>query len=146
MADVNGASSAGVPDAHLARLLNKVNRRLRAEATPPESFPPLSVAQTRILDTIPSAGCRIVDLSGELRVSSQGLGQLITSLARDDYVELSADPSDRRAKLVRRTVRGDEVVRAVHDLLAEVDERWRLEIGPDRYQVFREVLTELAEG
>jgi DNA-binding MarR family transcriptional regulator len=60
-------------------------------------------------------------------------------------VELSADPADKRAKRVRRTPRGDEIVLAVRDLLDATEERWRAEVGPQRYAIFREVLEELVD-
>jgi DNA-binding MarR family transcriptional regulator len=144
MPDVNGVAEGG-PD-HLAFLLSRVNRRLRADAPPPPSLAALTVAQARILDVIPATGCRIVDLSGELRVSKQGLGQLVAQLTASGYVELGADPADRRAKVVRRTPRGDGVVQAIRDLLADVEARWSREVGPDRYAVFRQVLRELVDG
>jgi DNA-binding MarR family transcriptional regulator len=127
-------------------LLNRANRRLRAEAVPPPSLPSLSVAQARILDVIPAAGCRIVDLSGELRVSKQGLGQLVAQLAAGGYVEILADTADRRAKVVQRTPLGDGVVRSIRGLLADLEARWSREVGADRYAVFRQVLTELVAG
>ncbi|MEV6417122.1 MarR family winged helix-turn-helix transcriptional regulator [Kribbella sp. NPDC051718] len=137
MADVNGPQ-------HLAQLLNRVNRRLRLDAVPPAGFTELSVAQVRVLDVIPAGGCRIVDLSGELRVSSQGLGQLVKHLEREGYVELAAAPDDRRAKLIRRTGAGDAVVEQVSALLDGVEQAWRAEVGAERFDVFREVLGELA--
>ncbi len=137
MADVNGPS-------HLAQHLNRVNRRLRSEAVPPADFTELSVAQVRLLDVIPADGCRIVDLSAELRVSSQGLGQLVKHLEREGYLSLAPDPTDRRAKLLHRTAAGDKVVAQVAALLDSVEQTWRAEIGPTRFDTFREVLAELA--
>jgi DNA-binding MarR family transcriptional regulator len=144
MPDVNGVAE-GRPD-HLVFLLNRANRRLRAEAVPPPPLAALTIAQARILDVIPTAGCRIVDLSGELRVSKQGLGQLVAQLAGSGYVEVTADPADRRAKVVRRTPRGDGVVGSIRGLIADVEARWCREVGADRYEIFRQVLSELVEG
>jgi hypothetical protein len=93
MSGVNGNSGEDRdrPD-HLAYLLNRANRRLRAEAKPPDSLPALSVARARILDVIPATGCRIVDLSAELLVSKQGLGQLVWQLTADGFLAMSATP------------------------------------------------------
>jgi DNA-binding MarR family transcriptional regulator len=133
------------PD-HMAYLLNRINRRLAAEAVPPPDLSAaLTVAQARLLDVIPAAGCRIVDLSGELRVTKQGLGQLVAQLAAGGYLETVPDPADRRAKLVRRTARGDEVTRTIRALLTRVEARWRREVGAERYAVFRAVLSELVD-
>ena len=131
---------------HLAYLLNRANRRLRADAGRPASLPDLNPAQARILDVIPDGGCRIVDLSGELRVSKQGLGQLVGQLAAGGFVVVDNDAGDRRAKIVRRTPAGDEVVRAIRALLVEVEARWRAEVGPERFAVFRSVLVDLVAG
>jgi len=131
------------PPAHLAYLLNRANRRLRADTSPTDKLPPLSAAQARILDVIPATGCRVVDLSGELRVSKQGLGQIVAQLATDGYLELSVDPADRRAKVVRRTAEGDRVIIEMRKLLNRVEQDWRREVGPERYAVFRAVLEEL---
>ena len=140
MADVNREIG---PPAHMAHLLNRANRRLRADAVRPPSLPDLNPAQARILDVIPAGGCRIVDLSDELRVSKQGLGQLVNQLAAGGFVAVSDDPADRRAKIVRRTPAGDDVVLGIRDLLAGVEDHWRDEVGADRYAVFRSVLVEL---
>ena len=143
MPDVN--SDPG-PPAHLAYLLNRANRRLRADAVRPATLPDLSPAQARILDVIPAGGCRIIDLAGELRVSKQGLGQLVTQLAAGGFLVVEGDTGDRRAKMVRRTAEGDRVVRGVRELLDEVEARWRDEVGAERYDVFREVLVALIAG
>jgi len=87
----------------------------------------------------------VVDLTGELRVSKQGLGQIVAQLAAGGYVETVPDPADRRAKLIRRTARGDEVTRTIRALVTRVEARWRREVGAERYAVFRAVLSELIE-
>jgi DNA-binding MarR family transcriptional regulator len=143
VADVNSDIE---PPAHMAHLLNRANRRLRADTVPPPGLPGLSPAQARILDVIPAHGCRISDLAGELRVSKQGLGQLVAQLAAGGYLVVDGDAGDRRAKRVRRTPEGDRVVLAIRDLIGRTEDRWRAEIGPERYAVFREVLAELVAG
>jgi DNA-binding MarR family transcriptional regulator len=130
---------------HLAFLLNRVIRRMRDEATPPASTD-LTAAKARLLDMVPATGCRVVDLSGELRVSKQGLGQLVRQLIEGGYLDEAEDPGDRRARIIRRTRRGDDVVEQVHQITGDLEARWRAEIGPRKYDVFREVLTRLAAG
>ena len=142
MAGVNGS---GPPD-HLAYLLNRAGRRLRADVRPGPELPALTPAQARILDVVPPGGCRIVDLSGELRISKQGLGQLVGQLAERGLVTVAADPADRRAKVVERTPAGESVARAARELIADVEARWRTEVGPERWDVFRSVLTDLVTG
>ncbi|HET6530052.1 MAG TPA: hypothetical protein VFH03_05480 [Actinoplanes sp.] len=76
-------------------------------------------------------------VAGELRVSKQGLGQLVTQLAAGGFLVIEGDAADRRAKRVRRTAEGDQVVRGIRDLLDGIEARWRDEVGPERYEIFR---------
>lgn len=81
-----------------------------------------------------------------MRISKQGLGQVTTRLAESGYVDVSPDPADKRAKLVRRTPLGDRVRRAMRTTIAEVEQRWCHEVGADRYATFRHVLRELVNA
>jgi DNA-binding MarR family transcriptional regulator len=59
-------------------------------------------------------------------------------------VSVAADPSDRRAVVVRRTAAGDRVCAAIRRALAQVEEAHAAAVGPDRYATFRAVPDELA--
>jgi DNA-binding MarR family transcriptional regulator len=144
---MNDVNARRIQPPHLAFLLNRVIRRMRDESPVPSTMPAdLTVAKARLLDVIPRSGCRIVDLSGELRVSKQGLGQLVKQLVEGGYLEETQDPTDRRARILKRTRRGDHIVKQVAQLTADLEARWRQEIGPRDYDRFRDVLTRLATG
>lgn len=133
---------------HLAYLLHMATRRLRAEAESitADTVTPLRAAQARLLDLIPECGGRVTDLAAHVRVSKQGLGQLAQQLADRGLVEMSPDPADRRARVVRRTANGDQAARVMRDVIAVVEDRWRAEVGAERYATFRDVLAELVQG
>ncbi len=145
MAAVN-ADVGGPPD-HLAYLLHMAIRRLRSEveaAVRPET--PLQAAQARLLDLIPPGGGRVTDLATAMRISKQGLGQVANQLAHVGYVEIVPDPGDKRAKLVRRTPLGEDVRRAMRAAIAQVQQRWCHEIGPERYAHFHDALRNIVHG
>jgi DNA-binding MarR family transcriptional regulator len=132
-------------NAHLAFLLNRVIRRMRDETPVPDTLPAdLTVAKVRLLDVVPREGCRIVDLSGELRVSKQGLGQLVKQLVDGGYLVEAPDPTDGRARILKRTRRGNQIVKQVAQVTADLEARWRREIGARDYDRFRDVLVRLA--
>jgi DNA-binding MarR family transcriptional regulator len=144
MAPVNG----DVPPAHVARLLWAALQRARAEgtallATDPDAIAPVSAAHARLLDHLPPEGARVTELAARMRITKQALGQLATQLADRGYVETVADPSDRRAKLIRCTASGDRARRALRAVAQALEDCWRREVGDDRYAVFREVLAQL---
>jgi DNA-binding MarR family transcriptional regulator len=144
MVSVNGDA----PPAHVARLLWAALQRARAEgmalvAADPEAIGPVSAAHARLLDHLPPEGARVTELAARMRITKQALGQLATQLADKGYVETVADPSDRRAKLIRCTASGDRARRALCAIALALEDRWRREVGDDRYAVFREVLAQL---
>jgi len=136
---VNGVNDE-VPN-HLAYLLHMATRRLRAEAeNAAAAAPPLQAAQARLLDVIPREGGRLTDLALAMRISKQGLGQLAASLAHDGLVEMWPDPIDKRAKIIRRTAQGDDVVRMMRSAIDDVEKRCRAEVGNEQYETFLDVL------
>lgn len=139
---------AGEQPGHMAYLLHLATRRLRAEAeaNPSEAVTPLRAAQARLLDLIPSHGGRVTDLARQMHISKQGLGQLTTQLADLGLVEVTDDPADKRAKLVRRTPSGDHTQHVMRTTIAAVEDRWADEIGDDRYATLRSALQQLVAG
>ena len=126
---------------HLAYLLHMATRRLRAEAeSAAAAAPSLQAAQARLLDVIPRDGGRLTDLALAMRISKQGLGQLATSLAHEGLVDVLPDPVDKRAKIIRRTARGDDVMRVMRSAIEDVEERCRAEVGNEQYETFLDVL------
>jgi DNA-binding MarR family transcriptional regulator len=135
------------PPDHLALRLRLALLQFRAEVTAATAGRPvptdLTASHFRVLDQLPRAGCRVTDIAQRARITKQALGQLARQLADRGYVEIVADPDDRRAKVVRCTRRGEDSRRALRAAMAAVEERWRAQVGPERYAVFREVLEEL---
>lgn len=148
MARVNRKPASGAepePPEHLAYLLHRVVRRMRAEGERHSGgTAPLRASESRLLDLLPPDGARLTELSGQLGISKQGLGQLAAQLAAQGYVEIGADPGDRRARLVRRTPSGDAYRATARAALVAVEEQWRAAVGARRYATFRAVLRELA--
>ena len=146
MTAVNADSTAD--PGHIGHLLWSALRRARVDgmnliADDPEVTGPLTASHARLLDHLPADGARVTDLAARMRITKQALGQLAGQLADRGFVEIVADPSDRRAKLVRCNPRGECTRRAIHAVAAAVEDRWRAEVGDARYAVFREVLAEL---
>jgi DNA-binding MarR family transcriptional regulator len=154
MTSVNGRAS-GRPG-HIAYLLHMALLRARADAQPLVEAEPevltgprsqrLNAAHFRLLDQLPPDGIRVTDLAARTRITKQALGQLAGQLADRGFVEMVPDPSDRRAKLVRCTPPGARATRRARQILAELEDQWRAQVGAERYAVFREVLAELVDG
>jgi len=141
---VRAPRSAPPEPSHLAYLLHRTTQRMRSEGELlAGDVERLRASEARLLDLLPPDGARLTELSNQLGISKQALGQLAVRLTEAGFVEVSPDPADRRARLLRRTVRGDDYREAARAALDSVEERWRSEVGAKRYATFRAVLREL---
>jgi DNA-binding MarR family transcriptional regulator len=147
MTSVNALSgdTSGLGDLHIAGLLALVMKRLRLGilADSETRFPGLRVSHYRLLELIPAAGARITDLAEIAGMTKQGLGQHMDYLQERGYTESERLPEDRRVRLVRRTGKGDEAVEFSHVAIGRVEEEWRDQLGPDKYELVREALMQL---
>jgi len=109
-------------------------------------FPGLRTRHYRLLGFIPDEGirpARMVELSG---LTKQALAQALEPLEQDGYVDVVPDPADRRARVVRLTPRGREVIAAIHDMQEGYERRWAERVGADRWGAARQVLLDLFAG
>ena len=109
-------------------------------------FPGLRTRHYRLLTFVPDGGirpARMVELSG---LTKQALAQALEPLQQGHYVDVVPDPADRRARVVRLTPRGREVIAAVLDMQASYERRWAERVGEDRWRGARQVLLDLFAG
>jgi DNA-binding MarR family transcriptional regulator len=144
MTDRKPPPDDGLPD-HLARWLEFVQRRLRAElgASGLRDFPELRGSHRRILQMIPAGGIRITDLARMAGMTKQSLGEFVDWLERRGFVASGRDPADGRVRLVTRTADGDTAADTATRAIAAVERRWRQEIGASRYDTMKQALRDL---
>lgn len=65
-------------------------------------------------------------------------------LEKLEYVTLTADPSDSRAKIVRLTTSGRAAVEHSLRVLADTERRWSAALAAERYQELRRSLYEVS--
>jgi DNA-binding MarR family transcriptional regulator len=106
-------------------------------------FPGLRTRHYRLLGFVPPEGIRLSRIAGLSGLTKQALAQALAPLEDGGYLEVLPDPADRRARVVRRTARGDEVLQALITLQAGYEREWSARVGADRWTAAREVLVEL---
>jgi DNA-binding MarR family transcriptional regulator len=134
-----------LPD-HLPRWLEAVNRRLAAELGQQRArleFPDLRGSHRRILQMIPPQGIRITDLAQLAGMTKQSLGEFVDGLEQAGYVASRRHESDGRVRIVTRTQSGDAVTAAALEAVDYVEQKWRDEVGADRYDAMMAVLRDL---
>jgi DNA-binding MarR family transcriptional regulator len=89
-------------------------------------------------------GMRLTDLAAHAGITKQSAGEMVDELVGLGYVERTADPNDRRAKLICLTERGEEAQRAGFGIFARLERRWAKQFGRERFGQLRELLEEIA--
>jgi DNA-binding MarR family transcriptional regulator len=81
------------------------------------------------------------DLPDVLGTSKQAVSKLVDAMVAAGYVERAVDPGDARARRVQLSARGRELLAAVEEIYAELEEGWAGVLSADRLVALREDLT-----
>ncbi len=130
---------------HVAMLLGELMGAVRSTFFEHE-WGGLRPSHVRVLSSVPAGGCTVTGLAALVGMTKQGCGQFVTTLVRSGHLAESRAGTDRRVRLVTRTLEGDRTLIRFAAVMQTVEERWRDAVGEDRYVVFRGVLDELSAG
>ena len=147
MVDVKGHSLPVLPaetDTHVAVLAGRLLDAVRG-AIALHDWGGLRVSHFRLLSVVPAAGTTITELSRQLGMTKQAVGQFVQYLEGTGHVQVATDATDRRRHVVVRTGLGDDTISRVNVLVRGLEQEWSRRVGAERYQHFRGVLEEIAE-
>jgi DNA-binding MarR family transcriptional regulator len=105
--------------------------------------PEVRAPHGNVMQFLDPAGTRVSVLAQRAQVTKQSMAELVAHLERHGYVERVPDPTDRRAKLVRATARGEQVYAIAREFVAELDEEWGKRLGKAKMRQLRALLAEL---
>lgn len=135
-----------VKDLSLVELFDLAWRRIRNElaADPVTEAPELRPSQLRVLSRTPLEGIRVTALAERTQMTAQALGTIVDVLVLTGYLERVPEPHDRRAKLLRPTEAGRRVHAMARGKLADLEDRWRHELGDQQWRELRSALAHLS--
>ena len=132
----------------LGSLFTAAGQRLAAEldgALSDAGFPDLRSAHAPIFMGIAPEGSRMSELAGRARMTKQAAGELIRYLVDRNYLSVSPDLADGRAKKVELTDRGWEAIMVGERVIAQFDAWLAGQIGADDVARLRQILITIAE-
>jgi DNA-binding MarR family transcriptional regulator len=88
-------------------------------------------------------GQRPSELAKQARMSKQALNYLLGQMEQLGYLERRQDAEDQRFKRVHLTKRGQAAVRAIREIVLEVEADWERELGARRFAQLRSLLEHL---
>lgn len=100
-------------------MVEEISIRLEAAGYPncPPSFHP-------VFENLDPEGNRLTVLAGRTGLTHQSIGEVVAELERRGYVERVRDPLDKRARLVRLTDAGRDLVRAAVVAIDAIEREW----------------------
>lgn len=123
--------------------LRAIDARIAADLAA-AGYGDLRPAHFVVFQYLPAEGAHASDLAALARVTKQSMGYLLDALEAGSYVERAPDPTDHRARIVRRTARGWAVERVARASLQRLEAEWGARLGTERMREFRAILAELA--
>jgi methyltransferase (TIGR00027 family) len=126
-----------------------LSRVLLAFATDFERESPVSLAiAADVLRVLPADGdaVRNRDIPALAGVSKESIAMALGYLGNRGLTAEGPDPSASRGKVTRLTPSGGRARQAYDDLVAAIEERWRMRFGADRVAALRASLEPLATG
>ena len=100
-------------------------------------------AHFTVFQHMPLDGIRLTALAEAALLTKQTIGYLVDDLEALGYVERVPDPTDRRAKLVRLTMRGREVDGTVREVIKQIEADWAQRLGEEEYRQLTRLLRAL---
>jgi DNA-binding MarR family transcriptional regulator len=83
------------------------------------------------------------DLAKRARMSKQALNYLLGQMEQLGYLERRNDAEDQRSKRIHLTRRGQAALRAIREIVLEVEADWERELGAQRFAQLRDLLERL---
>ena len=105
--------------------------------------PEVRTPHGNVFGFLDAGGTSVSELARRAQITKQSMAELVAHLERHGYVERVSDPSDRRARLVRATGRGQKVYAIAREVIAELEREWTERLGATKMRRLRKLLEEL---
>lgn len=83
------------------------------------------------------------ELAAHTRMSKQALNYLLGQLEQLGYLTRETDNSDQRSKRIHLTPRGHGAIKAIREIVGEVEAEWQQQLGPRNFAQLRDLLAQL---
>lgn len=132
-----------MPLAPLLRLGWQHARRLIYEELRQAGFKDLSPADLAVFQYPTPDGARPTDLAAGALMSKQALNRVIRHLEHTGYLRLEPLALDQRARVVRLTDRGEQLLATIRELHGEIEAQWADRIGQRKFTALQNAMIDL---
>src|SRR5439155_16681595 len=82
-------------------------------------------------------------LASQTRMTKQALNYLLGQLQQLGYLTRETDNNDQRSKRIRLTRKGHAAIKAIREIVQDVETEWEQQLGPRKFAQLRDLLTQL---
>lgn len=107
---------------------------------------PQKPSHSAVFAQISPDGSRLTALAKGANMTPQAMGEIVDELVDLGYVERRPDPSDRRAKLITLTPKGQACIRAGNEVISGLEEQIIGIVGERGHRDLRRLLAKLLEA
>ena len=86
---------------------------------------------------------RPLELATRTRMTKQALNYLLGQLQQLGYLTRETDNRDQRSKRIRLTSKGHAAIKAIREIVQDVEAEWEQQLGPRNFAKLRHLLTQL---
>jgi DNA-binding MarR family transcriptional regulator len=104
---------------------------------------PQKPSHSAVFAQIRPEGNRLTELAKGANMTPQAMGELVDELEQLGYVTRKPDPTDRRAKLITLTKRGEACIQAGISTIQGIESRIDDALGPRGHAQLRALLTKV---
>ena len=122
-----------------------IHRRIIADLNA-AGFDDLRLPHMAVLQYPGPDGARPGELAERAGMSKQAMNRLLGSLEDLGYLVRNDAPDEGRARVVRFTRRGHAAYAKIHDILRDIEQEWRDELGPRDFAQLRALLSRVWES
>jgi DNA-binding MarR family transcriptional regulator len=83
------------------------------------------------------------ELATQTRMTKQALNYLLGQLEQLGYLTRQDDDGDQRSKRIHLTPRGQEAIKAIREIVLEVEADWQEQLGRRQFAQLRDLLAQL---
>lgn len=106
-------------------------------------FADLTAAHLNVLQYPGPDKLRPSDLAARTGMTKQALNYLLAQMEHGGYLQRRDDPGDQRSKRIHLTKRGDRAMKAIREIVMDVEAEWEHELGASQFSELRELLIRL---
>jgi len=110
-----------------------------------EGFSDITTSNFNILRHLNPEGMHLSALAKDAQISKQAIGKMIKDLVNKNYVSVTPDEHDARAKHVRLTAKGKKLIELAVDAVMMMEHHYQTTLGKKNYDLLRQSITHIRD-